>query len=355
MKGFLAILLFCWSFKLSASDSTKVWEDLIKDFKTSTLTVKWLNPPKAKIIFNDVEVIDARVDTSHLGLFTPGTDFFKPTKLIFTDKEPLSFVLKNKLTSIQNGDKACIIIIRDFWINDTKTKKNNTDKRSVKEIRTSKVTLKLDIFLKQIDGYKPLCRIDTIIWSSKVIAKSTYDLFENALETINSEVLKATEDVAILRRKSENKQTIVNQYLKYNPLLTLKKVTNEKGLYYSYDQFKNKQAIIEQFNVYEYGNDQLLLYGINDKGEQFLKHDVWGLFDGENYYIMQNGILFKLYFYGKAVYWMGLKQFNLVPLNVPFKLPILDNYGIRGSVNLTPNNKTKLSPNLLNLDTGYEY
>ncbi len=349
------ILLFILPKALFASDTTKVWKDILADFKSSTLQVKWINAPVSKII-GEVEVLDARVDTTHIGVFTPRTGFLNPTKWIFSNNETLAKVLSHKLSGDYNKNNRLLLVVRDFWLTDNFAQ-SVAEKREANRpiVQAAKLTMKVDLYIQQGDTYQPLVRIDTAIWSRVAITKSAYEISDTALTIITQKSEQVITTGIYIKRKPVTLNAIMQQYMTGNTPSAFENKKPIKGIYYTFTQFLQNQPVLEAFQVYPYNHQLSLLYGVNEIGDQYLKHNVWGVFDGDHYYIMQDGNLFKLYFEGKAMYWMGLKNYAIKLRGIPAIIPLGGGLLSYGTVSTSVKVDLQLTPYLLNYATGLHY
>ncbi len=352
---FFALLQILYCTSLFASDTTKTWSSLVKDFSKKELKVEWISQPPDSNNVKEFEIIDVRPDSTHLGMFSTNGYLSKSTILNFRDGFSLEQVLKTKLLKKSDTGTEVLMIIKDFWMTDVKTKRIENNELGRQEFQTSKVVFHLDLFVKQEEQYYPLIRIDTVIWSNKNISTSADKLVESALVVINEKIIIAFQSSSYQNRTAQTRQTILTNYNKYDPLKIIKENTPQKGIYYTYDQFKKNRPTTENFKINIDKYQLATLFLVNNKGEETYKRDIWGLYDGSNFYIMQDGMLFRLYQEGKAFYWLGLKEYDQRSIVAPAAVPLGGGWAAVGFEKVGSTVKVKLSPKLLDINTGKEY
>jgi hypothetical protein len=126
-------------------------------------------------------------------------------------------------------------------------------------------------------------------------------------------------------------------------------------VYQTYGDFKNNKPSTTSFRMLASKNEPPLLYLVDEKGNEQLTRGVWGVNDGKNTYIMQGGRLFHLYKDGGAFFWVGLKEVKSKTVRVPAGTPLGGGWALVGLEGIATIVKFRLTPYLLNLETGEAY
>lgn len=355
MLRLLALLLILPLMQLHAADSTSTsaWNDVIK-----TLKKREISPASIKLyndkVLNSLDVLDVRSDTTRIGMFS---DFnYKPNEIVFENYETLSDVIHVKLAGKNNLGYNVLMVVQDFWLTEIRAEKYIAkDNQQKPEVHTSKIVCKLDVFIQYENAYVPLTRIDTTLWDKKALVSSCKSLMADAFTIVNEKIKIAINDNKFLKRRKATKEEICNAYQQRFSYPAFKDGCAKKGLYTSLEEFKNNHPYAENFVIKAHTKEPPSLYIVDEKGNETITRNVWGVSDGRNMYIMQKGMLFRLYKNDNAFYWLGLKYFDLRMYDTP---PATINYADAkaGMEEPVANNvKIRLTPYLLHPETGKGY
>ena len=351
----VSFLLLASNFLFAAdTDSSKTWDTFLRTFKTEKLSLTFVKPEIGKSIVSQLEVIDIRPDSSHVGMFA--NSFSNPVKIVFADGSTLSQVMQNKLSDINNEGRTLLMIVKDFWMINTKPTigSDTSDKRHPK-LNMSKLVMNVDLFLKDNEQYYPLVRIDTTFGDNRPITTSSRTMLEKALEEIYMKLKNSYNQQDYLKRPKANKNAILDNYLKRNAAFQFNKLPLKKGLFLSFDRFKQKEIVETNLLISQNKDGTATLFVENDQGNQVLERKAWGAYDGKDLYILDNGLLFKLYTNGSAWYWIGLKVYEERAYVAPAAVPLGGGWTAVGLERIAGAVRIKLAPKLLNLNTGKEY
>ena len=356
MRRLLTLILVLPFVQLHAADSTftsTTWNDVIKTFKKREISSNYIKLSNEKLL-RSVEVIDMRSDTTRVGMFS---DFnYKPTEVVFENSQTLTDVLSAKLADENNLGYTVLIVVQDFWLNEQRAQKYiGKDNQEKPEIHTSKVVCKMDVFIQYENKYLPLTRIDTTLWDKKSLASSGRELTSGAFSIINQQIKTAINDPKFLSRKKATMEEITTAYKQRFSYPAFIDECPKKGLYASLEEFKNNKPFTQNFVIKAHTKEPPSLYIVDDKGNEIFTRNVWGVSDGKNMYIMQKGMLFKLYKNANAFYWMGLKYFDLRMYETPPASPVYVDAKVGMEEPVANNVKIRLTPFLLHPETGEGY
>jgi hypothetical protein len=354
MVRLLTLLLFILSqADLIAADSTSTWNDVIKTFKRREITAGDIKPSIAKKTLQHIDVIDMRSDTSRIGMFS---DFnYKPNEFVVEKSKTLGNMFENELADRENDGYSVLLVVQDFWLNEIRAQKIDKENQAKPEVHTSKVVCKMDVFIQDKNGYFPLTRIDTTVWNKKAVVLSYKNLLTGVFTIVNAKIETAVTHSNYQNKRKTNKEEIYAAYKQRFSYPAFACPCPKKGLYTSLEEFKNNMPYAENFIIKPNKKEPPSLYIVDNKGNETITRNVWGVSDGKNMYIMQKGMLFKLYKNDNAFYWMGVKYFDLRMHETPAAAPL----GVGAEVGMeepvATNVKIRLTPYLLHPETGEGY
>ncbi|MCG2614992.1 hypothetical protein LZZ85_11895 [Terrimonas sp. NA20] len=142
--------------------------------------------------------------------------------------------------------------------------------------------------------YTPVFRFDTTITGNRQVNYGGGQSYtEAALDAFVQKMVQANWDKHRNNaRKLEPKQ-LNEHYTRRFGIPVLKNPEPVRGLYLSYDDFRNNKPTVIDFTVEE-GSKGDFLYIKNDKGDQILQHELWGYCDGKDMFIYSASNYFKL-------------------------------------------------------------
>jgi hypothetical protein len=355
MLRLLPILLFVLPLNNSfAADSTSAWSEVIKTFNKREITANNIKLSLEKKVLQNIEVLDMRSDTTRIGLFS---DFnYKPTEFVFEKSQSLGNIIESQLANRENKGYSVLIVVQDFWLSEIRAQKIlDKENRKRPEVHTSKVICRVDVFVKQQDEYFPLTRIDTTVWDKKAVISSHKHLLSDALSIIHNKIETAINDNKYQSRKKTTKENIYTAYQERFSYPAFVCPCPKKGLYTSLEEFKNNKPYAENFVIKPHQKEPPSLYIIDEKGNEAITRNVWGVSDGKNMYIMQKGMLFKLYKNENAFYWMGVKYFDFRMYQTPPQALLGAGKEVGMEEPVASNVKIRLTPYLLHPETGEGY
>jgi hypothetical protein len=298
LKFYLFILAFCplWSFAQNYKTDDLNPENL--GTQEIVLEAQRIAPSELKFPFSKIRIIDSRFDTSKIG-FSRNLGFLTTKKTFFR-----KLVLKGGASKAiegyyndyynrsftQNGFEL-LIVMKRFWASCM----NNA--RSKRVELTSKITMdkylycKWEYYLGRNGEYIPVKRIDTVMEENEDVRLKLREGFGERRSSLLKFQLKAMIEVfsfeqAVLKFDQMKKMSIeeINTYnAKRNQLPILQSNSFAKGVYMSYDEFKNNSPSIVDFkeSKMRYGLFNKENYLENNKGE--IISDFWGYSDGEKF------------------------------------------------------------------------
>jgi hypothetical protein len=354
-KQMLFILaLFVAQKNACASDTAKAfkWHDVLESFGSKEIDVAEIYASIKERKLSKTEVIDARADTSTIGFFSKASD--KPFKVIFTNSLPLSNVISGVLKNPYSDLPGVLLVVKQLVITDLISNVSDVRLFQAKHYRASAAICKIDVFINDQDYYLPLTQVDTTLYSVDHVVRSGVKLISITLNSIQKQIEEAINRRKYLNRKKFSKDEIASEYQKRNDYPIISAAILNKGVYSSVNEFKNNLPSVSNFVIKPNRDEPPSLYMVDDRGNETFTRRAWGVCDGTNIYIMQSGLLFRVFRNEKAFYWMGVKNLQLKQRGIPIVIPMPGGF-LYGMEPTSSYLKIHLTPYLLNMDTGEEY
>lgn len=279
--------VFCFLLSRSQPSQSKKREDFdINKFKTRTIEIPL---PRQVVSLNNismVRVVDARPDTTHIGLFKNKA------------RTPVFISLRNGVTNevqrFYNGYLSCnknaeielIAVLRNLWFSEKmETASEYEDNITSEKHRDSTaILIQIDFYLKKINDYFAAYRSDTIVY--QVWTESDPQLFREALMASCSRLSGI--DPALPGYISKKRKLTWEEITRYNEskfdIPILKDTAHPRGVYVTYDEFRNNTPSITDFEIKK---DKLIdiVYVRQQDGTFAANRKIWGFSDGKDLYV----------------------------------------------------------------------
>lgn len=283
------------------------------NFKELKLSAQRIAPSDIKLPFSSIKIIDSRFDTSKLG-FLPVYNIIRDKrnvfrKIRFKSDKSIAVSLEEYYNeyykeSFLPNDFELLIVMKRFWVSGidyTRSKEgnlvNNLD-------ATTNLYCKWEYYLGKEGLYLPVKRIDTIMQVSDDLATYISEEFNELRLARFKFCLKALIelfdfDKAIAQFYKQPKKRM-EEIVKYNDnrneIKILKDSAFQKGIYLSFDEFKNNKPSITAYKEKHtaYGHFKSESYLEDIKGN--LISGYWGYSDGKDFRFGKfgNDIIFRV-------------------------------------------------------------
>jgi len=356
------LLLICVVISSHASDTTRNFLQWKQTWPREKLEEKDIDLQTDSNLIKSIDVLDMRSDTTSIGLYTSKSQ--KPHAVVANGG--LAALLNSKLANNNSGNHL-LFAVRSFWINEANinitlgkqvflnihggaTVYNATSFNA----STTKLCCAIDIFILINNQYYPLARVDTLLANRKRVDRSAEKIINNCFNVINKKVARSIYAGMYTKRKATSADIIANNYSKVFNLSVLLDNDIRKGVYYTWEQFKNNQSDPVDFVIQKNEKEPPTLYLKDAEGKEILTRSVYALCDGKTVYKVQEGYVFKLHRDRRSIYWMGVERREVSNRTIPSLIP---GPGVTGFGTEAIGTKVKilLTPYLLNLETGQEY
>jgi hypothetical protein len=345
------VVLLVASIAVLASDSTRQKQTFQQKLDSEEISFDRIKVAFKNTRVKSAEFFDARADTARIGMYTSRP---KSTQIVIKGGGSLGEAMSKRFAAPTGID--ILIVAKEFWITDyvyVFDAAKGINPRYVQPV--SKMIANLDVFEKKGEQFIPLCRVDTVFLSTSFVPKVAPRMLTATLELIYSSIDDALTKNVYAKRKPFDRATVYANYSKRFEVPVVSNPELYKGVFDTYEQFKQNTPGSQSFTIKFNKNEPHALYMKDDKGNEFLKRKVWGVCDGENVYVMQEGMLFQLYKQDKAFYWFGAKDIRTRSYGAPAAVPLGGGWFAVGLEDVANDVKIIKGPYLLNIETGEPY
>lgn len=249
-----------------------------------------------RLPFKRIEVVDYRFDTTKIGYANNRTDTRLTVQSGLQDglNKYLNNYYKNNLDTFSS--ETLLIIIKKLWLQYGAT---NQILRSKKIYFGSIMNYlpKNTICIASIDAfigsetYQALLRIDHNFYIDQNDDKDDLSLLMLPFDSLMQGLRSINIETVLPKKKNFSSQDIFLVYQARFNLPILKEEKLSRGVYLSFDDFKNKRISYPDFKweKTKYSMDVL----IKKDGQETIFIEYWGFFDGKDLYIKPNLVPFK--------------------------------------------------------------
>jgi hypothetical protein len=346
IKPIILILLLYFSCSPGFSQIRSIRKEnyALQNFSSRTISIG--SAVKPYLILRNIQNIcieDRRSDTLAVGLEQKNHQ--KPHFLVFSHgltNEVSQFV--NEYVQLGHSDSfAVIMVLKKFWLTGAvdsgeNQKPWNISTDSVETASTLMTTI--DLILKKGTAYYLLYRFDSsfsklqsMAWgqnpdvlelgvnriitgsmANSKVSKSAGELTKEALAAALAGLVRADTTVKdiMLRKRRFTRKELDDYYTRPYRIPILQDSILHRGVYLSFNDFKNNDPAIADFKI---ENDKLTdqLYVRQADGQWTIRNDDWGYCDGKNLFIRSVTNYFLLQRRGNAFYIYGSRRLTRTP------------------------------------------
>jgi hypothetical protein len=125
---------------------------------------------------------------------------------------------------------------------------------------------------------------------------------------MQKKIAEAIKRQKYINRKPMSKEVIILEYSKRFKIAALTDSNLKKGIYYTWEQFKNNDPVNKDFTIQPNKKAPPSLFIKDDKGVSIFTRNAFAVCDGNKTYKVQEGFVFEIFKNNNAFYWMGLEQ-----------------------------------------------
>jgi hypothetical protein len=286
----------------------------IRDFNRRIVDFRSSDEPIYLQNINGIEVIDARPDTTVIGLgLIRHRPFFAISQGVFAN-DAQQF-LNSSVHFAKPDSFSVVMVIKKFWLtggldNEMEQEIQHTDiDTSTKKI--SSLLARIEFYLKKGSDHFILYRFDTTITRNSYVARDASVLVELGLVSSLSKLKEMDfkfKSICATKRKFSIYEIEAHNQKQFD-IPVLKDSALVRGVYSSFEEFKNNNPGQKQFEVEK---DKLidLIFIKQADGKPVPVREAWGYCDGKNLYIKSMDNYFLLQREGNAFYIYGAKEFK---------------------------------------------
>ena len=352
---------------LAFSQTLKTNPDLFEDIPTAYIQLK--NEKKQQKIllpFKEIKVLDYRNDISVAGIthFETFRGNGNYNTKYYKFSRPAVDEIGNYLLGItelnNNSSEELVMIIRRIWIGsefENKSIQDNDRRMQTPYIGGVRTTFEFYAFKDNM--YVPIKRFDTTIADIKMKENEAEQYLTDCIKAsvISISSIKINDRMANGRKLSFATIDSFSSTLRNLNLFTIK--NPERGVYISYEEFKNNKPSIKDFEIKKTSQAHSL-YVKDESGNEFPIHKIWGFCDGTRFFIQGAYAFFELEYCNETFYCWGAKKIDMTyTIMKPFRGTGIGGSGITGAISqsLRKSSRYKLLVKLMQLDleTGVLY
>ncbi len=290
-------------------------EDLkVKNFNKKIIEFKPLKDVIHLESLNSIRVVDARPDIYAVGLASVRhVPFFTISQGIFAND--VQQFLNSSIQFAKPDSFSIVMVIKKCWLTsgldeEMEQQIQNADIDSNSK-KISSLLLRIEFYLRRGSDHFILYRYDTTITRNLYVTKDASLLLEQALISSLSKLKELDskfQSIVETKRKFSWEEIAVHNQKQFD-IPVLKDTSLVRGIYFSFDEFKNNNPTQRDFEVEK---DKLidLIFIKQPDGTQTPIRGAWGYCDGKNMYIKSMDNYFLLQQQGNAFYIYGSKEFK---------------------------------------------
>lgn len=329
MKISLSLILLLLFFQNSKCQTSSIEKHGFGDFSSFNIELKApksVNP--VSLSFSGLEVHDKRNDSSFVGFYKIKASTNKSWVTILKTEKPtassLYSFLEPQIAFDNQASYKLVLLIRKLWL----SKEIENDEVRDYNIKMQKPLLPgiltgFEFYAKRDMELIPLFRFDsTILHYKQNLSLIDEELLKVALISAIDKLSKSNYEQKIKTGKKYSLEQIDSFSTITKRIDILQTESRKKGVYLTYDEFKNNRPSIHDFEIKksEYAHT---LYVKDNQGNQYPLRKIWGFSDGENLFIKSADIFFKLEKFNNNFYCWASKNVSMVT-----KIPVGDIIGL---------------------------
>jgi len=253
-------------------------------------------------IFDEIRVLDARPDTSRIGIVPTGTSGQSEILL----EGPVTSQMTGYLNTIYarpKGGHSLLIVLKNLWI-----------------ASAYNFHFHVEAYLQAKSGFMPLTSIDTALDNLK--GETAGVVAEKEIRALFAEFM---DRIAEANLEKERRIVSAEQIDSFNrirfayPMDTATQLV--KGAYRSVEEFLNNEPSIGNAELSADKTGSVELDIPDENGQLYYTRSVWGYCDGSHTYLMIDGNLFPIFIICHQFYVLGSKEYRskskvLLPLDL---------------------------------------
>ena len=276
---------------------------------SKSITLKVKAGSGNNIPFSGIKIIDARFDTMSIG-FTHPAILSRYEKLYFEHSvgEDITSYITHNYSLLPAADSTwnVVIVFDKCWITSSIVKD-----ASLAGSFQEGIVIKANILAERSGEYHPLYKVDSIYTKAALFADNETLMIEHAIDKVLGNVINKGQSELRISKRALTYNNIISYISDKFDLPILNGTAYKKGIYKTFDEFKNNSPSIKNYEVVYKGKNDVLR-GQEEDGPFHTIKNAWGFCDGTNLYICSSDNFFLLGKEGRAFITRGFKSFTYV-------------------------------------------
>ncbi|MES2776583.1 MAG: hypothetical protein V4722_20565 [Bacteroidota bacterium] len=353
---FLAIVTVLYGF--AGAIAQQVFD--IKKFDTEFWDLPSARQKPSAVSISDIEVVDARPDTSCIG-------FQKKNFLRVVTKKPLtqyeSLVFKTSLAnefrqsyfknSVQPGSGHTLLIaVKDFWMFENLDKDDGKDDERHIGKHSCGLLFRADVYVKRNADYIPLFRIDSIFMHDKGLTISKSNLVAGLLDNLTEKINYGRITEVLAKAKTVRTRLAIDSFYKNSVKLAKLNFedTTKQYIFKTFEDFRNGNYSVATIKITsDYLGDYLAKK--ESDGTEIIER-VFAFYTAGQLYIQTNNTYSAAFYCKNRIYTIGSKLTISKSRNIPFVSPFGPGVFVYGAMPVSDNSKRAYQPMVLDMLTG---
>jgi hypothetical protein len=262
--------------------------------------------------FKTINILDYRNDTSVLGFAKDKEPFYNTSQVSFVFKtsvaQAIMFYLNKMISTNDSSDLNFLITVRKLYAsNEIENDSIYDGNLRMQHSYMPGLISSFELYLNKGSEFIPIKRFDTTILMSKELESGISEMMSQTLNALLRHVAAITPEQWNKKNKylSFHKIDSFSSQRQFYPVL-LENVY-KKGVYKSFEEFKNNTPSISDYSIKKTEKADLL-YVKDEQGQELPIRKVWGFCDGTTIYINSGNIYFPLFKYKRNFYAFATKH-----------------------------------------------
>lgn len=292
--------------------------ELFSDISPVMINFKNETPKEKSLLpYHSIKILDYRIDTSvagitHFEAFNGNGNYntkyyrFKTSTVSETEKYIHSFSEFQDTASHQ-----LIMIIRRLWVSsEFENKWINDQDRRMQTAYTGGVRTTFEFYALKQGYFTPLLRYDTTIIDNKMKESEVETYLQQSIKAGIASVSGIDLSEKITKGKKITFDKVDSFSSSFKNIRILSDEKPAKGVYQSYDEFKNNKPGIKDYEIKKMTLADVL-YVKDAAGIEIPLRKIWGFSDGERIYIQGANAFFELIRYNDIFDCKGAKKIDM--------------------------------------------
>lgn len=345
----LLTVLYCYCFCLMCLSQKNSDSLFFVNMRIKEIPLSYKQQNLASIPFKEIQVLDARPDTTTIGFINFSKDNpFKVVLKLGLAPTLIEFAKHSYRLDKNDSTSSLLVVVKEYRISDyakTVGALSNNEAQWA-----SGAIVNAELFCKVENNFHTLYKIDTIVLVSSK-KEEINDLIEESFSAIFKKVINKNFTALHIGKTAFSYADIQKHINDFSDMPVLKDSFLHKGVYKNFAEFKTNNPSIQNFEVHKGRfSDELL---ITEGNQTYPLQNFWGYCDEEHLFIYSAKNLFKLLRSGNTFNLRGIKSLSQV-YNKSAGAEVVSSYFIGIPMSALVKNNYSANPTAfqLNMQTG---